>query len=61
MPVFPLKLEESLSRKIDNAVYVTNAYSKHQYILDAINDKLVKDIENRSKISEELKLDAIRG
>lgn len=41
--VFPLRLSEGLSQKIDWFVFHTKASSKHQYIIDAINEKMQRD------------------
>lgn len=40
---FPLRLENSFSTTIDKAVFFTDADSKHQYILDAVREKIKRD------------------
>jgi hypothetical protein len=40
---FPLRLDKKFSEQIDNLVFFTKAPSKHQYILDAIAEKMERD------------------
>lgn len=40
---FPLRLEEEFSTEIDNCVFYTKYSSKHQYIIDAIKEKIERD------------------
>lgn len=40
---FPLRLEISFSKEIDSYVFYTESPSKHQYIIDAIKEKIARD------------------
>ncbi|WP_179089098.1 hypothetical protein [Paenibacillus odorifer] len=40
---FPLTLEIPFSKEIDAYVFYTNADTKHQYIVDAIKEKIERD------------------
>ncbi|MCY9545273.1 hypothetical protein M5X02_32105, partial [Paenibacillus alvei] len=48
---FPLRLEYNFSKEIDALVFYTDSPSKHQYILDAINEKMSRD-RNSQKMRE---------
>ncbi|TVX85961.1 hypothetical protein [Paenibacillus agilis] len=41
--IFPLRLEPTFSKEVDTLVFYTDADSKHQYILDAIIEKMERD------------------
>jgi hypothetical protein len=48
---FPIKMEENLSKMIDEAVFLINKetnskISKHQYCLEAIKERVEKDLRN---------------
>lgn len=40
---FPLRLDSNFSNVIDKAVFFTKTSSKHQYVLDAIKEKIERD------------------
>jgi Leu/Phe-tRNA-protein transferase len=42
---FPIRLNLAFSNDIDNCVFYTKSASKHQYILDAIREKVDRDKE----------------
>lgn len=42
---FPLRLKKDFSEEIDNVVFLTKAESKHQYIMNAIKEKMERDLE----------------
>lgn len=46
---FPLKLPNSFNDKIDKAVFFSETPTKHQFILDAIKEKLENDIKKEGK------------
>lgn len=43
--VFPLRLEEDLNKSINKAVFLSEAKSKHQYIIDAVVEKMQRDLK----------------
>lgn len=51
---FPLRIDEELNDVIDTTVFLTKAKSKHQYIINAVKEKLYRDMEGLrdGKISE---------
>jgi hypothetical protein len=46
---FPVKLESTFSQAIDDCVFYTKSPSKHQYILDAIREKVDRDKDDIMK------------
>jgi hypothetical protein len=40
---FPLRLKSDFSEEIDSCVFYSNAPSKHQYIIEAIREKVERD------------------
>lgn len=50
---FPLRLEKVFSDEIDRCVFHSKALSKHQYILDAIKEKVARDTESQRRVSNE--------
>lgn len=47
---FPLKLELGFNKKIDLAVLNSDNISKHQYILDAINEKIQRESNTKGAL-----------
>mgnify|MGYP003812178593 FL=1 len=47
---FPIRLDRSFSEEVDKCVFYTKSPSKHQYILDAIKEKVERD---KAKLKEQ--------
>lgn len=47
---FPLKLEDRFNEIIDKSVFFTKAPTKHQYIIEAIREKVERDNEKHPEI-----------
>jgi hypothetical protein len=43
---FPLRLNADLNEEIDTAVFFTKAKSKHEYVINAVKEKLQRDMEH---------------
>lgn len=50
---FPLRLEVAFSDDIDKVVFHTKSPSKHEYIMEAIRDKVKKDFERLNLVANE--------